>query len=94
MKIVSVIILIALCIASLSPWAVVRVSSGSQTVSIKTLDVCHQADGIVLNNPDLPFVSEDPCAQARLSIVNFFYPSNSAARLPLITIPIELPPKV
>jgi hypothetical protein len=94
MKIISALILIALCITSLSPLAVVRVSSGSQAVSIKTLDVCHQTDSIVLNNPDLPFVSEDPCAQARLSIANFLYPSDSATQLPLITIPIELPPKV
>ena len=94
MKTISVIILIVLCITALSPLTAVRGSAGSQTVSIKTLDVCHQADSVVLNNLDLPFISEDPCSQAPLSFVNFFKPSNSATKLPLITIPIELPPKV
>lgn len=94
MKITSVLILVVLCITALSPLVAVRDSSSSQTVSFKALDVCHQADSIVLNNLDLPFVSEDPCAQATLSLVNFFEPSNSATKLPLITIPVELPPKV
>ena len=94
MKITSAIILIVLCLTALSPLTAVRVSSGSQTVSIKTLDVCHQADSMVLNSLDMPFVSEYPYAQSLLNFANFLEPSNSATKLPLITIPIELPPKV
>ena len=94
MKITSVLILVVLCITALSPLVAVRDSSGSQTVSFKALDVCHQADSVVLNNLDLPFISEDPCAQSPLSFANYFEPSNSVTRLPLIAIPIELPPKI
>jgi len=94
MKYIAAIILIVLCLTVLSPLTTVRITSGAQTVSFKTLDVCHQGGSMVLNNGDMPFVSEHPCKHAPLSFANLLEPSVSATKLPLISIPIELPPKI
>jgi hypothetical protein len=94
MKLIAVTILIALVLTALSPLTTVRVSSGEQTVSFKTLDVCRQAGSMVLNNIEMPFVSERLCSEAPLYYANYLETSNTVNNLPLISIPIDLPPKV
>ncbi|MBI4847672.1 MAG: hypothetical protein HY808_03725 [Nitrospirae bacterium] len=94
MKITAATILIALFLTALSPLTTVRITSNAHTVSIKMLDVCHQTGSMVLNNLEMPFVSEYPCTQHILSLTTSPESSNSTTKLPLITIPIELPPKV
>ncbi len=94
MKYIAAMILIVVCITALSPLTTVRISSGEQTVSFKTLDVCHQSGNMIFNNMDMPFISECPCAQAPLSFTHSPVYSDPSNYLPLTAIPIELPPKV
>ncbi|RJR18737.1 MAG: hypothetical protein C4581_05975 [Nitrospiraceae bacterium] len=94
MKHIAAIILIVLCISSLSPLTTVRKTYGEQTVSFKTLDVCHQSGNMIFGSMEMPFISECPCAQAPLSFTHYPGYSNPSNYLPLTVIPIELPPNV
>lgn len=58
MKFISIIILIVLCLLTLSQVTIFYPHTGVKTSSIQTLNVCHSTNNGILKNTDIPFINE------------------------------------
>jgi len=94
MKLISIMILVVLCLSSLSQITLVVPYSESNTQSILMLNVCHSSDTGILNNSDAPFIYESLHKLVPLRLSSFLKSSNSIFNQFLIAFQKEYPPEV
>lgn len=93
MRFVSVIALLGICLSIFSSIVVVQpMHPVTQEDSIMTLNVCNN-HGSVMNNPDMPFVSECPCKVNLISFSEFNDILSHSFNLPLIAFQKDHPPR-
>ncbi|MFN3479880.1 MAG: hypothetical protein ACK415_05795 [Thermodesulfovibrionales bacterium] len=93
MRLVSVIVLLGICLSIFSSIVVQPVHSVTQEDSIMTLNVCNN-HGSVLNNADMPFISECPCKLSVISFSGFYNVLRPSLNLPLMALQRDYPPEI
>jgi hypothetical protein len=92
MRLVSILLLIILTFAVLSPATILNPCAKSEETMIQDLDVCHTAAHLI--NPELPYISACPCTPRPLLLTGIceLYPDVINPLVP--TFQDERPPKV